>query len=175
MFQQCQQNMFGEEEFISHDIASVFQQEENWQQQPLSLFESYSSYPLETNLERANKTLETNLEKTNKKLKTNTTLHEVGPLSQTQLPQNKKGSLQKQNVVETKNTQGQGTKRSVAHDHQYRVIAERKRRENLSQCLITLAALIPGLKKVCCSQCHSWTHQGFVIEICFCYSYDGKN
>jgi len=144
LFQQCQQNMFGEEEFISHDIASVFQQEENWQQQPLSLFESYSSYPLETNLERPNK-----------KFKTNTTLHENGRFSQTQLPQNKKGSLQKQNVVETKNTQGQGTKRSVGHDHQDRIMAERKRREKLSQYLITLAALIPGLKKVCCSQCHS--------------------
>jgi len=151
LFQQCQQNLFGTEEFTSHDIASVFQQEENLQQQPLSPFESYSSCPLETNLESLNM-----------KLKTNTTLHEVVPLSQTQLPQ-------KQNVVETKNTQGQGTKRSVAHDHQDRIMRERKRREKLSQCLIALAALIPGLKKVCCFQCHSWTHQGFVIEIFLLY------
>ena len=157
LFQQCEQNLFGDEEFTSYDIATVFQQEENLQQQPLLLFESYSSCPLETNLERANK-----------KLKTNTILHEVGPLSQTQLPQNRKGSLQKQNVVETKNKQGQGTKRSVAHD--VRIITDRKRREKIGRCLITIAALIPGLKKVCCSQIslyHSWTHQSFVIEIIF--------
>jgi len=163
LFQQCEQNLFGEEEYLSHDIASIFQQEENFQHQPLLSSESYSSYPLENNLERPNKKLKKNTtfltvspvsspsSTTSQILSFDCTLNpkenKVVPLSQTQLPQNRKGSLQKPNIVETTKSQGQGTKRSVAHNQDH-IIAERKRREKLSQCLIALAALIPGLKKV---------------------------
>lgn len=150
LFQQREQNLFGEEEFLSHDIESIFQQEENFQHQPLLSSESYSSsYPLEKNLERPNKKLKKNT--TSQILSFDCTLNtkknKVVPFSQTQLPQNRKGSLQKQNIVETTKSQGQGTKRSVAHNQDH-IIAERKRREKLSQCLIALAALIPGLKKM---------------------------
>jgi len=161
LFQQCEQNLFGEEEFLSHDIASIFQQEENFPHQPLLSSESYSScYPLEKNLERPNKKLKKNTtflavsspSSTTSQILSfdctlNTKKNKVVPLSQTQLPQNRKGSLQKQNIVETTKSQGQGTKRSLAHNQDH-IIAERKRREKLSQCLIALAALIPGLKKV---------------------------
>jgi hypothetical protein len=158
LFQQCEQNLFGDEEFLTHNIASVFQQDEILlEQQPL--LSSESNY----------------LERPNKKLKTNTVLQDVSPVSSPssitsqilsfennctlnttkqnqvvpmsspkhvqKLPQNRKGSLQ------TKNPQGQGTKRSGAHNQDH-IIAERKRREKLSQCLIALAALIPGLKKM---------------------------
>ncbi|KAF1873602.1 hypothetical protein Lal_00027640 [Lupinus albus] len=47
----------------------------------------------------------------------------------------------------TSENQSKGTKRSSSHGHDH-IIAERKRRENLSQSLIALAALIPGLKKM---------------------------
>jgi hypothetical protein len=162
LFQQCEQNLFGDEEFLTHDIASVLQQDESLlEQQPL--LSSESSYYLE---------------RPNKKLKTNTVLQDVSPVSSpssitsqilsfdctlnttkqnqvvplssqkhVQLPQNRKGSLQNKNIGETKNSQGQGTKRSGAHNQDH-ILAERKRREKLSQCLIALAALIPGLKKV---------------------------
>lgn len=155
LFQQCQPNLFDDEDFISHDIASVLHQEENLQQQqqPLSS-ESYSSY---------------NLERPNKKLKTKNTLQDLSPVSspssttsqimsfeksksfssinEVVMFQTQKGSLQKNNFVETMNSQGQGTKRSMANNQEH-IIAERKRREKLSQSLIALAALIPGLKKV---------------------------
>lgn len=156
LFQQCEQNLFGEEEFLSNDIASIFQQEENFQHQPLLSSESYSSsYPLEKNFERPNKKLKKNTSSPSSTTSQilsfdctlNTKKNKVVPLSQTELPQNRKGSLQKQNIVETIKPQGQGTKRSVAHNQDH-IIAERKRREKLSQCLIALAALIPGLKKM---------------------------
>lgn len=57
--------------------------------------------------------------------------------------QRTKGSSKNQNF-ETKTTQG---KRSLAHAQDH-IIAERKRREKLSQSFIALAALVPGLKKV---------------------------
>ncbi|CAL0313667.1 unnamed protein product [Lupinus luteus] len=57
--------------------------------------------------------------------------------------QTTKGSLKNQNFG-TKTTLG---KRSAAHTHDH-IMAERKRREKLSQSLIALAALIPGLKKM---------------------------
>jgi hypothetical protein len=58
----------------------------------------------------------------------------------TQIP---KGSSKNQNL-ETKTSQ---TKRSRAHGHDH-IMAERKRREKLSQSFIALAALVPNLKKV---------------------------
>ncbi|CAL0331210.1 unnamed protein product [Lupinus luteus] len=54
-----------------------------------------------------------------------------------------KGSSENQNI-ETKTTLG---KRSAARTYDH-IIAERKRREKLSQSLIALAALIPNLKKI---------------------------
>ncbi|KAK2410303.1 transcription factor bHLH18 [Trifolium repens] len=58
----------------------------------------------------------------------------------TQIP---KGSSKNQNL-ETKTSQ---TKRSRAHGHDH-IMAERKRREKLSQSFIALAALVPNLKKM---------------------------
>ncbi|XP_061371619.1 transcription factor bHLH18-like [Gastrolobium bilobum] len=60
--------------------------------------------------------------------------------------QTQKGSSKKQKI-ETKNPQSQGTVRSPTNvqDH---IMAERKRREKLSQSVVALAALIPGLKKM---------------------------
>ncbi|XP_057421585.1 transcription factor bHLH18-like isoform X2 [Lotus japonicus] len=57
--------------------------------------------------------------------------------------QNSKGSSKNQNF-ETKSSHG---KRSPAHHHDH-IMAERKRREKLSQSFIALAALVPGLKKM---------------------------
>ena len=53
------------------------------------------------------------------------------------------GSSKSQNLG-TKTSHG---KRSAAHA-QFHILAERKRRENISQSFIALAALVPGLKKV---------------------------
>nr|BBD13918.1 bHLH transcription factor 3 [Glycyrrhiza uralensis] len=58
--------------------------------------------------------------------------------------QNPKGSSKNQNC-ETKTSHG--TKRSPAHAQDH-IMAERKRREKLSQSFIALAALVPGLKKM---------------------------
>lgn len=185
LFQQCDQNMLDDEEFLSHDIASVLQ--EGILDQPMLSSESYTAYPAsnsETNLDRPTKKMKTksttnlqdlspssshsshtsqNLSFENlvplspatyfhgfdSTLNTKQNEEVLVPLSQPQhrnMTQNRKGSSKNQNF-ETKNPQGHGTKRSLANAHDH-IIAERKRREKLSQSLIALAALIPGLKKV---------------------------
>ncbi|CAJ2645984.1 unnamed protein product [Trifolium pratense] len=138
LFQQCEQNLFGDEEFLTHDIASVLQQDEILLEQS----ESYS------------------MERPNKKLKPNTILQDVSPVSSPSsttsqilsfdctlntTKQNEVVPLSSQKHVQL--PQNRGSKRSVAHNQDH-IIAERKRREKLSQCLIALAALIPGLKKM---------------------------
>ncbi|XP_016201562.1 transcription factor bHLH18 [Arachis ipaensis] len=63
-------------------------------------------------------------------------------------PQPQVGNNNDKNKVEqTRKPQSQGSKRHAAHSHDH-IMAERKRREKLSQSLIALAALIPGLKKM---------------------------
>lgn len=188
--------MLDDEEFLSHDIASVLQ--EGILDQPMLSSESYTSYPASNSETFINPpTDETNLDRPTKKMKTKSTINLQDlspssshsshtsqnlsfenfdplspatyfhgfdctlntkqnedvhvPLSQHQhgnMTQNCKGSSKNQNF-ETKYPQGHGTKRSLANAHDH-IIAERKRREKLSQSLIALAALIPGLKKVPC-------------------------
>ena len=72
-------------------------------------------------------------------------LPQLGNMSFSAQPRN--GSSEINKNFETKKPQGQGTKRPPAHAQDH-ILAERKRREKLSQSLIALAALIPGLKKV---------------------------
>ncbi|OIW10886.1 hypothetical protein TanjilG_27832 [Lupinus angustifolius] len=62
-------------------------------------------------------------------------------------PQERNTNLMAQTRKGTSENQSKGTKRSSSHGHNH-IIAERKRREKLSQSLIALAALIPGLKKM---------------------------
>ncbi|KAK7307712.1 hypothetical protein VNO77_41024 [Canavalia gladiata] len=110
-------------------------------QQPLSS-ESYSS---NSQTLRNSSTDETTLERPTKQLKPlSPKQNKTFPVSPPQ-PGNvnftRKESTQNQNS-ETKSPKVQG---SHAQDH---IMAERKRREKLSQSLIALAALIPGLKKM---------------------------
>ncbi|KAK7252740.1 hypothetical protein RIF29_36912 [Crotalaria pallida] len=64
------------------------------------------------------------------------------------MAQTNKGSSSENQNFETNSPKGQGTKSRSSSHTQDHIIAERKRREKLSQSLIALAALIPGLKKV---------------------------
>ncbi|XP_057449673.1 transcription factor bHLH18-like [Lotus japonicus] len=187
-FQQCNPNLLGDEEFLSHDIVSAFQSDNlQQQQQPLSS-ESYSSYPV-SNSETVwnSSTDETCFERPAKQQKTKHVLPDQSNSSSPSSPtsqilsfenthlygldcslnpnlqnegvsvstpqlrnvnfpaQNRKGSTQNQNFETITNPQGKGSKKSHGQDH---IIAERRRREKLSQSLIALAALIPGLKKM---------------------------
>ncbi|CAJ1929084.1 unnamed protein product [Sphenostylis stenocarpa] len=61
-------------------------------------------------------------------------------------PETRKGSPENQNFA-TEIPKGKGSCKISGHGRDH-IIAERKRREKLSQSLISLAALIPGLKKM---------------------------
>ncbi|XP_045831939.1 transcription factor bHLH18-like [Trifolium pratense] len=194
--EECNLNFLdaGEEEFLSHDIATVFQEQQN-QQPPLT-----SESTDETNFEFFNFYFE--IERPIKHMKTtndsdkitetlspklspsssnssfqslilsfenppnspptintpqiygfdptlNSKQNETESLSPPQLgnrhgsSQIPKGSSKNENL-ETKTSQN---KRSRNHGHDH-IIAERKRREKLSQSFIALAALVPNLKKM---------------------------
>ncbi|CAJ2635213.1 unnamed protein product [Trifolium pratense] len=190
--EECNLNFLdaGEEEFLSHDIATVFQEQQN-QQQPLTSestdetnFESFNFY---FEIERPIKHMKTTndsdkiTETLSPKLSPssfqslilsfenppnspptintpqiygfdptlNSKQNETESLSPPQLgnihgsSQIPKGSSKNENL-ETKTSQN---KRSRNHGHDH-IIAERKRREKLSQSFIALAALVPNLKKL---------------------------
>ncbi|CAJ2635214.1 unnamed protein product [Trifolium pratense] len=190
--EECNLNFLdaGEEEFLSHDIATVFQEQQN-QQQPLTSestdetnFESFNFY---FEIERPIKHMKTTndsdkiTETLSPKLSPssfqslilsfenppnspptintpqiygfdptlNSKQNETESLSPPQLgnihgsSQIPKGSSKNENL-ETKTSQN---KRSRNHGHDH-IIAERKRREKLSQSFIALAALVPNLKKM---------------------------
>lgn len=191
LFQQCDQNLLDDEEFLSHDIATVLQ--EGILDQPMLSSESYTSYHVSNSETLINSsTDETNLNRPTKKIKTknttsnlqhlsisptsshsshtsqNISFENLDPLSSpatyfhgfgctlntkqnedvlVQLSQPQHRNMTQNHKGSSKNPQGRGTKRSLANAHDH-IIAERKRREKLSQSLIALAALIPGLKKM---------------------------
>ncbi|CAL0311614.1 unnamed protein product [Lupinus luteus] len=78
---------------------------------------------------------------------TNTLNPEQNDLVSVSQPQQGNTNFMAQTKKRTSENQSKGTKRSSSQgpDH---IIAERKRREKLSESLIALAALIPGLKKM---------------------------
>ncbi|KAJ1414590.1 Myc-type, basic helix-loop-helix [Sesbania bispinosa] len=165
LLQQCHPNLLGDEELLSLDIASALHQ-------PLSS-ESYTSYPPaytstdETRPRKHHKTQHLSPSPSPSDSPTSHLLsfdnsnfyglnfelnpkhNEVVSVSPPpNVPQTQKDSSQDQNFESIINPQDQqGTKRSPAHTQDH-IIAERKRREKLSQSLIALAALIPGLKKM---------------------------
>ncbi|TKY70707.1 Transcription factor bHLH25 [Spatholobus suberectus] len=155
LFRQCHLNLLDDdEELLSHEIASALNGENL--QQPLSS-ESSSSF------ERPTKQPKTNTCSWNSSTSPSSPIDNSNssPANNTQFyglvstlcpkqnkgvsvspPQTRKGSSQNQNF-ETESPKDRGS--THTRDH---IIAERKRREKLSQSLIALAALIPGLKKM---------------------------
>ncbi|XP_015961139.1 transcription factor bHLH18 isoform X2 [Arachis duranensis] len=65
--------------------------------------------------------------------------------TETKLKEVVNGSSKNQNLVTKSSSKGSKRSPSNAQDH---IIAERKRREKISQSFIALAALVPGLKKI---------------------------
>jgi len=146
--------------FLSQDIGNVFQ-EQNKQQcftsgsTPTSLSNS-SSY--ETNLD----TFDFDFDKPNMELKTIDHCNKINETFSPKLSSSpSKSSLQFQtpsfdntpnsptaNSSQNLETKTSKTKRSRTHHGQDHIMAERKRREKLTQNFIALAALVPNLKKV---------------------------
>lgn len=184
LFRQCHLNLFDDddEDLLSHELASVLNDDNFQQQQPLSS-ESYSSYSEtlmssfkdEPILERPNKqpkikTSSWKLSSSSSSPSTPTSqilsfdgsntpppntdfygvVSALSPKKQNECvgvsvspPRTRKRGSESQNF---KNESNKGDKcPSHVRDH---IMAERKRRENLSRSLIALAALIPGLKKM---------------------------
>ncbi|XP_027361511.1 transcription factor bHLH18-like [Abrus precatorius] len=160
LFRQCHLNLLDDQEEL---LSSALHQ-------PMSS-ESYSvsSYSETLSLRNSVSTDETSLERPTKHLKTNNSCWNSKPSSPPSSPtsqilsfhnpkQNKGFSVsppqpRPRNVSKTRKystenppkSQGRDKSPTHAQDH---IMAERKRREKLSQSLIALAALIPGLKKM---------------------------
>lgn len=177
LFRQCQLEIEDDEELLSVEIASALENFPPPQhQQPFSS-ESHTSYSETSNLDRPAKQLKTNLSSwnsspiTDKHFSANIssstssspTSQIMFPVENTQLhgivsavlsPQQNKGvsvsppeTRKRSSENPNYETKSQRSFKTSGHSGDH-IIAERKRREKLSQSLIALAALIPGLKKV---------------------------
>ncbi|KEH26198.1 basic helix loop helix (bHLH) DNA-binding family protein [Medicago truncatula] len=145
-------------EFLSHDIGNVFQ-EQNKQQcftsgsTPKSLSNS-SCY--ETNMElktidhsnKVNETFSPKLSPSNSSLQFQIPSFDNSPNSPTTKSSQLCGfdpTLNSKQNLETKTSKSKRSRTLHGQDH---IMAERKRREKLTQNFIALAALVPNLKKV---------------------------
>lgn len=163
-----------DEKFLSHDIAGVFQEQPlTSESTSTTLRNSFTDETSFDYFERPTKLLKTIdfTEKNSPQQLSPSSPSTISPFhsqilsfdnpkqNEIVLPQmgnsllstpKPKGSSKNQNLeteTETKTKTSKGTRRSPAHAQEH-IMAERKRRERLSQSFIALAALVPGLKKM---------------------------